>query len=407
MGTPVKCFNCNGDGHFARECPSTKNQNGNENSASAPSTPQFWTPRRNPEETEEREFIKQMIQEKREEQARRRELEEQRRFDEKLRAEMARYAEATKAEVMAVVTRQYLGQRDEARREELKRGWSPPPRRRDDHRVEEDLGDVDDIDLEIRRLELLWEEAGWERAGTGGGKLTSEEMSGSSYRDNRDYRRSSERDRTYDDGRYGGRDAARERGRDGRRDRYPKDERSTGYREGGRRPQGTCFECGEPGHYRNQCPMLIGESSTQRGRSASPGYKARGVVKRPSSEERALRKQLEDLTSTMASMKSFIDAEQTRKDKEERQRKESEKREQEEAEQLQRETKEQLARERRACKKEDKKKKEVEDRAALRKELRMDMRLHMGAMCEGVHDHIIQTMLSEGKKGKAKTTEYY
>ncbi|GBG66119.1 hypothetical protein CBR_g55463 [Chara braunii] len=231
-------------------------------------------------------------------------------------------------------------------------------------------------------------------------------MSGSGYRDNRDYRRSSERDRTYDDGRYGGRDAACKRGRDGRRNRYPEDERSTGYREGVTRPQVTCFECGEPGHYRNQCPTLIGESSTQRGRSASPGYVARGVVKRPSSEEPALRKQLEVLTSTMASMKSFIDAEQARKDKEERQRKESKKREQEKAEQLRRETEEQLVRERRARKKEDKKKKEAEDRAALRKELRMDMRLHMGAMCEGVHDRIIQTMLSEGKKGKAKTTEY-
>ncbi|GBG60913.1 hypothetical protein CBR_g16034 [Chara braunii] len=157
MGTPVKCFNCNGGGHFVRECPSTKSQNGNGNSASAPSTPRFWTPRRNPEENEEREFLKQLIQEKREEQARRRELDEQIRFDEKLRSEMARYAEATKAEIMAAVGRQYLGQGDEARREELKRGWCTPPLRKDDHRLEEDLGDVDDIDLEIRRLELLRE----------------------------------------------------------------------------------------------------------------------------------------------------------------------------------------------------------------------------------------------------------
>ncbi|GBG63761.1 hypothetical protein CBR_g39305 [Chara braunii] len=157
MGTPVKCFNCNGDGHFARECPSTKNQNGNGSSASAPTTPRFWTPRRNPEDAEEREFLRQIIQEKREEQARKRELDEQRKFDEKLKLEMARYVEATKAEVMATVGRQYLGQKDEARREELKRGWSPPPRRKEDYRMEEELGDEDEIDLEIRRLELLRE----------------------------------------------------------------------------------------------------------------------------------------------------------------------------------------------------------------------------------------------------------
>ncbi|GBG87796.1 hypothetical protein CBR_g45952 [Chara braunii] len=158
MGTPMKCLNCNGDGHFARECPSARgNQSASGNSAAAPSTPRFWTPRQTAEDNEEREFLRQIVQEKKDEQTRKRELDDQRKFDERLKAEMARYAEATKAEVMAAVGRQYLGQKDEARREELKRGWSPPPRRREDFRLDDDLRDDEDIDLEIHRLELLRE----------------------------------------------------------------------------------------------------------------------------------------------------------------------------------------------------------------------------------------------------------
>ncbi|GBG68629.1 hypothetical protein CBR_g3170 [Chara braunii] len=71
---------------------------------------------------------------------------------------MAKYAEATKAEVMAAVGRQYLDQKDEVRREESRRGRSPPPRRRRDYadRGEGDM-EVDDLDEEIRRLMALRE----------------------------------------------------------------------------------------------------------------------------------------------------------------------------------------------------------------------------------------------------------
>ncbi|GBG72345.1 hypothetical protein CBR_g11923 [Chara braunii] len=149
MSAPGKCFNCNGDGRFARECPSTKtNRGGNTNGASAPSTPRYWTPRRNQEDTEEREFLRQMIQEKREEQARKRDLDEQMEFNEKLKSKMARYAEATKVEVMAAVGRQYLGTRRRLSVRNIKGVGL---------RLDEEVRDIDYIDLEIRRLELLRE----------------------------------------------------------------------------------------------------------------------------------------------------------------------------------------------------------------------------------------------------------
>ncbi|GBG72051.1 hypothetical protein CBR_g10985 [Chara braunii] len=161
MGTPLKCFQCGGEGHFVRECPSSRNTNGGNagigNSASAPSTPKYWTPRRNVgDDQEEKEFLRELVNERREEKARKKELEDQKRFDERLRIEMAKFYEATKAEVMAAVGRQYLTANEEARREEQRRGWSPPPRRREDFRSRDESDmDVDDLEAEIRRLAAL------------------------------------------------------------------------------------------------------------------------------------------------------------------------------------------------------------------------------------------------------------
>ncbi|GBG69986.1 hypothetical protein CBR_g4814 [Chara braunii] len=231
-------------------------------------------------------------------------------------------------------------------------------------------------------------------------------MSGSGYRDDRERGRGGERERSYDDGRNSSWDTGRERGRDGRRDRYDDEVRSHGYRDGPRCAPVTCYECGEQGHYRNQCPRLAGKSSVPRGRSTSPGHVTRLVARRSSSEEPVIRKQLEELTSSIASMKNFIDAEQTRKEKDERLKKEEAKREAERVEQLRREAEEQQVKERRAKKKEEKKRKEIEAREALRKELRIEMNQWMGAMCEGVHDRLLHTMRSEDTKGKAKLSEY-
>ncbi|GBG87461.1 hypothetical protein CBR_g45519 [Chara braunii] len=176
---------------------------------------------------------------------------------------------------------------------------------------------------------------------------------------------------------------------DGQRDRYDDDIRIHGYRDGPRRAPVTCYECGRQGHYPNKCPRLAGESSAPRGRSTSPGHVTRLVARRSSSEEPVIRKQLEELTSSIATPEEGGSEAGGRT-----------------CEQLRREAEEQQAKERRAKKKEEKKRKEIEAREALRKELHIEMKQQMGAMCEGVHDRLLHTMRYEDTKGKAKLSEY-
>ncbi|GBG64281.1 hypothetical protein CBR_g41201 [Chara braunii] len=188
-------------------------------------------------------------------------------------------------------------------------------------------------------------------------------MSGSSYREQRregHWGRHPDVGAGYSSG--GGRDY----GREDRRDRYgdARNEHATprdhgDYREQPRRFVPVCYECGEPGHYRNQCPKLVGESSghhmPRRGRSTSPTYHDKTGERRSASEDPAVRKQLEDLASSIAGMKSFIDAEQQRKEDKARAKMEKEMRAREEKERVLREEEERLTKERRLKKKERRK----------------------------------------------------
>ncbi|GBG67708.1 hypothetical protein CBR_g836 [Chara braunii] len=152
-----QCFNCGGEGHFARECPSTRTNP--PNGSSAPAAPRYWTPRRQPNDSEEKEFIRQMIAEKREEQARRKEFEEKRKFDEMIRQEIERNSEAMEARVILKIGRQYLTAKEEARREESRCLGERTPRPLQRARVVDDFADkgIEDIEDEIAKLYELWE----------------------------------------------------------------------------------------------------------------------------------------------------------------------------------------------------------------------------------------------------------
>ncbi|GBG91701.1 hypothetical protein CBR_g53515 [Chara braunii] len=151
-----KCFNCGGEGHFARECPSHRQQTrgGGVASSPAPTAWRFWTPRRPQEDSEEKDFLRQLIQEKREEQNRRKEFEDKRKMDELIRMEIERNSEAMEARVLSKIGRQYPVNHEEARWEELRspahRPAFTPIRERDD--VDIDDRGIKDIEDEIAKL---------------------------------------------------------------------------------------------------------------------------------------------------------------------------------------------------------------------------------------------------------------
>ncbi|GBG70974.1 hypothetical protein CBR_g8274 [Chara braunii] len=152
-----------------------------------------------------------------------------------------------------------------------------------------------------------------------------------------------DRDQYPDNRRDFGRDDHREHSHDVRGDcareyeRGPTYERSQDYRDQPRRAAPVCFECGEPGHYRNQCPRLTGEGSSRAGmtpgRSLSPNRQPSAHGRRSTSEDTTVKQQLEELAGSLASMKEHFDREQAKKDekaKRKHEKKEKEEREKEE-----------------------------------------------------------------------------
>ncbi|GBG92550.1 hypothetical protein CBR_g55944 [Chara braunii] len=133
------------------------------------------------------------------------------------------------------------------------------------------------------------------------------------------------------------------------------------------------------------------------------------MERRSTSEEPALRKQIEDMAISLASLKEVFDAEQANKARKEQERMEKERHKQEVKEQLAREEEEHLAQvqreERRRMKKEAEKPKEAEFREGLRKELRMEVRKHVGGACEELHQRLFGDLTKSKGKNKLPVFE--
>ncbi|GBG59836.1 hypothetical protein CBR_g66639 [Chara braunii] len=206
----------------------------------------------------------------------------------------------------------------------------------------------------------------------------------------RDFGREHSREQYSDRNRESGYDGGRDTRREYRRERTM-EYGSSNHQEWGRDPPPrrftpVCYECGEPGHYRNQCSKLGGEGNTrsavQRGRSFSP--KRQGCLReaRATSEDPALRQQIEDLATTIGSVKEHIDAENRKKEEKakRKQEKEEQKRREEEARREEEQARE--AAERRKKRKEVKLRQIAEDREPLKKNMRMEVSMHMGGLRE-------------------------
>ncbi|GBG71517.1 hypothetical protein CBR_g8934 [Chara braunii] len=230
-------------------------------------------------------------------------------------------------------------------------------------------------------------------------------MAGGGYRG---FGRDQDRDRYQDIRRDYGSEEKRERTREVRGDRQreydrgPYYEWSQDYREQPRRSAPVCFECGEPGHYRNQCPRLVGEGSSRvgmiRGRSLSPNRQPPAHGKRSMSEDLVAKQQLVDLASSIASMREIFDREQEKKN--EKARRKQEKKEKEE-----REKEERLAAKRRE-EKEEKLRREEKERERFPKEMRIMMQISMdlGGLREHLQRKIDRVIALAKGKGKAEAT---
>ncbi|GBG79199.1 hypothetical protein CBR_g28916 [Chara braunii] len=213
-----------------------------------------------------------------------------------------------------------------------------------------------------------------------------DEMSDRSYRG---YGRD-ERNEQYERGRDTKREEPRDRPRGRSRDDYQEghergSERGYGGGEHVRRGPPICFECGEPGHYRNQC-WKRSETGSARGGASSSGM--------PSQEpgaEVAMKKQLEDFDKSVALFQEYIQTENKKEAKEWKKQEKLERMQREEAELF---TKEEArkAKEMRAAKKLAKKKKEEEEKMEFSKAMRLHMAVCVGSLREQMQGEMRRNM---------------
>ncbi|GBG80693.1 hypothetical protein CBR_g31152 [Chara braunii] len=188
-------------------------------------------------------------------------------------------------------------------------------------------------------------------------------------RDSRDHARDGERGRQ--EGRSEGwRDERRGRNKDFyNHDDRRETSRERGYASGEQRRRGppTCYECGQVGHYRNQCSKLAGE-----GTSRPSGVRD----KLPDREQ--LKKQVEELGTSLASVQEHLEQENRRRQERERQKQEKirKKLREEEAKAAQAEKERKKIAKLRATE---------ETRMQMRKEMRMEVAMAVG----GLSEHIV------------------
>ncbi|GBG69771.1 hypothetical protein CBR_g4602 [Chara braunii] len=224
----------------------------------------------------------------------------------------------------------------------------------------------------------------------------------------REYGRDGDRDRRGE----AIRNEDQDRGRDDRLDQRPEygREHRASSREAPRRFVPVCYECGEPGHYRNQCPRLSGEGSSRfpsRNRSTSPRNYPRHPDRRPTCDEPVLKKQFEDLSSTVAMLKEFVERENARREEKERRKQEkAERRKHEEeakAEAERLEMMKKLEAERRENEKKTKTMRLAEQKEQMKKEVISTVSVHMGGLREELKYHMDRRLEELVKlKGKAK-----
>ncbi|GBG87281.1 hypothetical protein CBR_g45340 [Chara braunii] len=118
-----------------------------------------------------------------------------------------------------------------------------------------------------------------------------------------------------------------------------------------------------------------------------------------------MRKQIEELTTSLAAMQEQVAAENARREEREKRKKEKVGKKRREEEENQKIEEEKCEAERRKKKKEMKIQKEDEDKEKMRKEMMMHMSLHVEGLEERLQHRLANVLKNAKKKGKAKVQE--